>query len=222
MSSAQINWSRRPARSAMPLCFATMMRWESKKTGGPKPTPYCIAAVADGEMPTASWIVSGFQRGQRLRLGGKDLNRQAVRRRPEWRWRLRGKSRRRGGKIAVDVLPVPIVDALRPCRNRNDGRLGSPRAFAPARRRSATSRPRAKSRVNYSETHQRSLDAIPGNKTDGSLRLPSDLRYPRLAAEPLRRGTYQGVQVPEVGVPGDAVGRGLTSAGYGSIGSPFL
>jgi hypothetical protein len=33
---------------------------------------------------------------------------------------------------------------------------------------------------------------------------------------------YQGVQAPEVGVPGDAVGRGFTLAGYGSIGAPFL
>ena len=32
----------------------------------------------------------------------------------------------------------------------------------------------------------------------------------------------QGIQVPEVGVPGDWVGRGFTSTGYGSIGSPAL
>jgi hypothetical protein len=32
----------------------------------------------------------------------------------------------------------------------------------------------------------------------------------------------QGVQVPEVGVPGDCVGRGLKSAGGGSIGCPAV
>ncbi len=32
------------------------------------------------------------------------------------------------------------------------------------------------------------------------------------------RSADQGVQVPDVGVPGDCDGRGLTSTGYGSVG----
>ena len=62
-------------------------------------------------MPTASWI-SGLQRAQRLRLGGKNLNPKAFRIAEDGDGHRAADLAAEGGEIAVDILSVPVVDAL--------------------------------------------------------------------------------------------------------------
>ena len=126
----------------------------------------------------------------------------------------------KGGEIAVDVLSVPVVDALHRAAIEVVRSLDRRQAFARSRR-GERQQAAGKKTGEASET-----------STDPSMRFAKRKgRKPQTSvpsrtifspqAEPRAR-MDQGVQVPEVGVPGDWVGRGLTSSGYGSIGLPAL
>jgi len=56
--------------------------------------------------------LSGFQGGERLWLGGKDLNLKAVRIALNGDGHCAADLAAEGGEIAVDILSVPIIDAL--------------------------------------------------------------------------------------------------------------
>ena len=115
------------------------------------------------------------------------------------------------GEIAVDVLPVPIVGAL------HRAAIKVARSFDRSERlrvRNGGEGEEAKNEKSGKPTkHLRSFHAASSKQRDGSRGVHPIGGVPRPAAIAAGRKYDQGVQLPEVGVPGDAVGRGLTSIG---------
>ena len=180
------------------------------------------AIVADGEMPTASWIVAGSSA------------RPALPARPGKTWIARPSASPRMATATARQISAPSADRLpwtsSPFQSSAalDGAavqmmrgVGSPPAFAPAPRRraqSTSSDEQCAQQARHGRSLRRYLVASEVTKKDGSPRLPS-LRpaYPTGAADAIKAS-----RCPRSACPGDVVGRGLTSIGYGSIGCPFV
>ncbi len=102
-----------------------------------------------------------------------------------------------------------------PCRIPCGSRRGLNPRFERARRwRAPPSRRPIDERVSEASTNPTKSE----NERDGGQGLHPVADNLQAAHHTSSRELNQGVQVPEVGVPGDWVGRGFTSTGYGSIG----
>ena len=89
-----------------------MMRWESKVHRWTEADAVLHRHRGRRRNADGQLNFSGFQGGQRLWLGGKDLNLKAVRSALNGDGHCAANLAAEGGEIAVDILSVPIIDAL--------------------------------------------------------------------------------------------------------------
>ena len=195
----------------MPLCFRDQDALGIVEHGRSKTDLELHGDSCRGRNAHGEFDLSGLQRGQRLRLGRVSVNGKSLRTAENGDGHGAADLASERGKIAVDVLSVPIFDAL------HRAAIKVARSFDRRERLRLCSGGRA-IRGQEREVGQASETSaiLPRGfqQTDGRKpRLPSIGDCFEARSRSCGPGSDQGVQLPEVGVPADAVGRGLTSAG---------